>query len=280
MRILLFANNWVGFQIAEWLRSQGEEIVGLVLHPATQRKYGDEIVATAGLDASRIFDGSLLRTSAVANNIKSLAPEIGISAFFGYILRREILESLPSGCINIHPALLPYNRGAHPNIWSIVDNTPAGATVHYINEGVDTGDIIARQQVSVEPTDTGESLYRRLEKSCVDLFKQAWTSIRNGTAPRYPQSSGGTFHRMRDVAEIDEIDLNRTYVARDLINILRARTFPPHKSAYFKSGDSKIFVRVHLQNEDTPSPDQPKNVGDTADENRDGRLSRNAKLPE
>ena len=92
MRILLFANNWVGFQIAAWLRSQDEEIVGLVLHPATQRKYGDEIVATAGLDASRIFDGSLLRTSAVANNIKSLAPEIGISAFFGYILRREILE--------------------------------------------------------------------------------------------------------------------------------------------------------------------------------------------
>jgi methionyl-tRNA formyltransferase len=280
MRVLLFANNWVGCQIAELLRSQGEEIVGLVMHPATQQKYGQEINATVGLDASRIFDGSQLRTPDVISSIERLAPEIGISAFFGYILRREILELLPSGCINIHPAFLPYNRGAHPNIWSIVENTPAGVTIHYIDEGVDTGDIVAQQQVSVEATDTGEILYHRLERSCVDLFKQAWTSIRNGTAPRYPQLSGGTFHRVRDVAEIDEIDLNRTYLARDLINILRARTFPPHKSAYFKSGDSKIYVRIHLHNEGTPQRDQPTNVGNTADENRAGQLSRNAKLPD
>ena len=85
----------------------------------------------------------------------------------------------------------------------------------------------------------------------MDLFKQAWTSIRNGTAPRYPQSSGGTFHRMRDVAEIDEIDLNRTYVARDLINILRARTFPrirapTLKAAILRSSFEFIFrMRTH-----------------------------------
>lgn len=250
MRILLFANNWVGWQIALWLRSQGEEIVGLVLHPASERKYGSEIIATVGLDAPNIFDGSLLRTAGMVNNIRSITPEIGISALFGYILRREILEILPSGCVNIHPAFLPYNRGAYPNIWSIVDNTPAGVTVHYIDDGVDTGDIIAQHQVSVEPTDTGESLYRRLEQSCVDLFKETWISIRNGTAPRNPQPFGGTLHRLRDVAEIDEIDLNRTYTAGDLINILRARTFPPYKGAYFKSGHSKVFIQIQLQYED------------------------------
>lgn len=255
MRILLFANNWVGWQIAAWLRNQGEEIVGLVLHPPTEWKYGNEIITSAGLDESRIFDGSLLRTPGMVGKIKSLAPDIGISLYFGYILRRDILELLPSGCVNVHPAFLPYNRGACPNIWSIVDNTPAGVTLHYIDEGVDTGDIITQRQVRIEPTDTGESLYKRLEQSCVDLFKESWISIRNGTAPRNQQPPGGTLHRVRDVDKIDEIDLDCSYTARDLINILRARTFPPYKSAYFKSGNSKIFIQVQLQREGGAKPE-------------------------
>jgi len=250
MRILLFANNWVGWQIGAWLRSQGEQIVGLVLHPPAERKYGGEILEAVGVDECDIYNGSLLRTAETTKRIRSLAPEIGVSAFFGYILRREILETLPSGCINIHPAYLPFNRGAFPNVWSIVDNTPAGVTVHYIDEGVDTGDIIAQCQVRVEPTDTGESLYRKLERSCVELFKETWFSIHHGAAPRRPQPPGGSFHRRRDVSEIDEIDLDRTYIARDLINILRARTFPPYKSAYFKSGNSKVFVQIQLHYED------------------------------
>ena len=277
MRILLFANNWVGWQIGAWLRSQGEEIVGLVLHPPAERKYGNEIIAAVGVDGSNIYDGSQLRTTDTANNIKRLVPEIGISAFFGYILRRGILELLPSGCVNVHPAFLPYNRGAFPNIWSIVENTPAGVTIHYIDDGVDTGDIIAQRQVRVEPTDTGESLYRRLEQSSVDLFKETWISIRNGTAPRKPQPPGGSLHRRRDVAEIDEIDLDRTYTARDLINVLRARTFPPYKSAYFKSGNSKVFIQIQLQYEDGQKPQQPIDSGQPAEMHRPGLLSRDSK---
>lgn len=276
MRIVLFANNWVGWQIAEWLQSRGENIVGLVLHPPSERKFGNEIIAATGLDDCNIYDGSLLRSSDTANKIRSLAPDIGISLFFGYILRREILELLPSGCINVHPAFLPYNRGASPNIWSIVENTPAGATVHYIDEGVDTGDIIAQREVAVEPTDTGESLYKRLERCCVDLFTESWISIRNGTAVRKPQARGGSVHRRRNVAEIDEIDLDRTYVARDLINILRARTFPPYKSAYFKSGNTKIFVKIQLQSEDEQEQGNPMHSGNSAAADQPGALPRNS----
>lgn len=276
MRIVLFANNWAGWQIAAWLQSRGENIVGLVLHPPSERKFGNEIIVATGLDDCNIYDGSLLRSPDTANKIRSLAPDIGISLFFGYILRREILELLPSGCINVHPAFLPYNRGASPNIWSIVENTPAGATVHYIDEGVDTGDIIAQREVAVEPTDTGESLYKRLERCCVDLFTESWISIRNGTAVRKPQTPGGSVHRRRDVAAIDEIDLDRTYVARNLINILRARTFPPYKSAYFKSGNTKIFVKIQLQSEDEQEQGNPMHSGNSAAADQPGALPRNS----
>jgi methionyl-tRNA formyltransferase len=161
MRMLFLGNNWLGWQVLRWLKEQREEIVGIVIHPPKRRRYGDELVAEAG--SLPIFDGEWLRDSTVLDSIRKLDCEIAVSILFGYILRPEFLALPPAGCINLHPSLLPYNRGAHPNVWSIIEGTPAGTTLHYIDSGVDTGDIIAQREVPVEPIDTGETLYRRLE---------------------------------------------------------------------------------------------------------------------
>jgi methionyl-tRNA formyltransferase len=247
VRILYLGNNWVGWQIAAWLRSQGEELAGLVVHPPARRRYGDELISSAGVDPSRIFDGSQLRQPAVLQSLKALRPEIAVSALFGYILRPEFLELLPAGCINVHPALLPYNRGAFPNVWSIVDGTPAGATVHYIDAGIDTGDIIAQREVPVSPTDTGESLYRKLEHACVELFTDTWPLIRSGQNPRLVQApEAGTVHRLRDVERLDDIDLDKTYTARELIDAIRSRTFPPYAGTYIRYQGRKIYLRLQL----------------------------------
>jgi methionyl-tRNA formyltransferase len=90
-------------------------------------------------------------------------------------------------------------------------------------------------------------LYRRLEHAAVDLFTETWPLVREGKAPRQTQvRNSGTCHRSRDVERIDEIDLTATYKAKDLINLLRARTFPPYRGAYYRSGDRKIFLRLEL----------------------------------
>lgn len=259
MRILFFGNNWVGWQIMDRLRACDEEIVGLVLHPPERRKHGEEIICSAGVDPAYVFDGSRLRDTDVSAAIQELKPEIGISALFGYILRWDILALMPAGCVNVHPAFLPYNRGAYPNVWSIVEGTPAGVTIHYMDEGVDTGDIIAQRQVVVEPVDSGESLYRKLELACVELFQEAWPLIRAGQAPRITQSNeGSTYHRVRDVEGIDEIDLDRRYTARELINILRARTYPPYQGAYFRDGPRKVYIQLQLQYEGSQNTNRGK----------------------
>ena len=251
MRILFLGNNWLGWQIVRWLREQGEEIVGLVVHPFAKQRYGEEIINSASMDPDHIFDGSRLDKAETLEAIKHLRPELGISALFGYILRQDFLDLMPLGCVNIHPALLPYNRGAYPNVWSIVEDTPAGVTIHYIDDGVDTGDIIAQRPVDVEPVDTGYTLYRKLEWSAFELFKETWPLIRSKKAPRISQgNSEGTYHRVRDVEHIDEIDLDRTYTARDLINIMRARTFPPYPGAYFRQRGQRIYLRLQLLNEE------------------------------
>ncbi len=248
MRILYLGNNWLGWQALRWLREQGEEIVGLVVHPERHRAYGEEILEVAGLPPDRIFAGSRLRRPEVRKAIAQLRPDIGLSVLFAYILKSEMLRVFPHGVVNVHPALLPYNRGAFPNVWSIVEETPAGVTLHYMDETIDTGNILGQREVDVEPIDTGETLYRKLEHTALDLFRETWPRIRSGTAVPLPQEpDAGTSHRLCDVEDIDEIDLDASYRARDLINILRARTFPPYRGAFFKTGGRRVDIRIHLE---------------------------------
>lgn len=247
MRILYLGNNRVGYEVLRWLKSQGADIVGLVVHPPEKQMHGEEIIATADLKGDSLIYSDTLRDPKTLLRIQSLGPELGLSVFFGYILKQDLLDLLPSGCINLHPAYLPHNRGFHPNVWNIVEDTPAGATMHYIDAGVDTGDMISQKRVNVEPTDTGESLYHRLESTCIELFTETWPAIQSDTAHRVPQDLGsGSFHYRRDLQSLDVIDLDKTYVARDLINILRARTFPPHRGAYFEHDGSRIYMRLQL----------------------------------
>lgn len=247
MRILYLGNNWVGWQVLRWLTVQQEEIVGLVVHEPHKQRYTEELLHAAGLPAERVFTGPQLRDPTVRSRIATLAPDIGLSVLFGYLLAPEFLTLFPRGVVNLHPALLPHNRGPYPNVWSIVDGTPSGVTLHYVDDGIDTGDVIAQCNVPVEPVDTGETLYRKLEQASVALFKEAWPKLKAGLIQRRPQPRGrGTCRRCSDVEAIDAIDPDRAYVARDLINVLRARTFPPYPGAYVTVDGRRIYLRLQL----------------------------------
>lgn len=248
MRVLYMANNRLGWKVLDWLRRQPDaEIVALAVHPLDRRRFGDQIVALSGLGEERIFDASTLEERAVLERLAALQPELGISVLLGYILRPALLDLLPAGCVNLHPSLLPHNRGANSNVWAIVDGTPAGASLHWIDEGLDTGDLIDQRQVMVEPIDTGKSLYRKLERAGLALFQESWPALAAGRAPRRPQPAGrGSFHRQRDLDSLDEIELDQPTTARRVIDHLRARTFSPYPGAYFVDGDRKIFLRLEL----------------------------------
>jgi methionyl-tRNA formyltransferase len=240
-------NNWLGWKILEWMSGTDDEIVGMAVHPEGAATYAGQMRDAAGLPESRVFDGSNLRDEEVAESVRSLDPDVGVSVLFGYILRPFFLDIFPEGAVNLHPAYLPYNRGAYPNVWSIVDGTPAGVTLHEIDEGVDTGDIWARRQVEVRPSDTGRSLYQRLEQAGLDLFQSAWSKWKGGALTPIEQSeAGGTKYYTDDVENIDEIDLDDTYTGRELIDILRARTFPPHNGAYFVEDGQRVYLRLEL----------------------------------
>ena len=248
MKIFFMGNNWVGWQTLRWMRDHEEQIVGLAIHPEGMSKYGAEILEAARLPEDRVFDGSALDDPGVIEQIRALEPDIGISVYLGYILRPAFLDLFPEGCINLHPSYLPFNRGVHPNVWSIVEGTPAGATIHFIDAGVDTGTILARELIEIDPVDTGKTLYHKLEKICVDLFIRTWPSIKEGTIPAQPQElDEGTVHRLSDLSAIDRIDLDGKYTARELIDLIRARSFPPWPGAYFEADGRRVYLRLELE---------------------------------
>lgn len=251
MRIVLMANNWGGWQVTRWLRERHENIVGLVVHPRDNEKFTDRILAEAHMPEHLIRRADQLRDPETVAFLRSLQPDIVLSAFFAYILKPDVIEIPRRGCINLHPAYLPINRGWHPNVWPMLDGSPAGVTVHYIDPGVDTGDIIARRIVEVEPVDTGGTLHQKLTRELVELFKETWPSIKSGTNARIPQDPAlATSHKRKDMDELDYIDLDRPYRAGDLINLLRGRTYPPYPAAFFCYQGRKVYVRVQLMYEE------------------------------
>lgn len=97
-----------------------------------------------------------------------------------FLLSDEILNHLPRKIINIHPSFLPWNRGYFPNYWSAKTRTPHGTTIHFIDSGIDTGDIISQTQVNFFEDDTLKTTYYRLRALSVSLFESIWGEVRTG----------------------------------------------------------------------------------------------------
>lgn len=125
-----------------------------------------------------------------------------VSYGYRHILRKEVLDRFPARAVNLHISFLPFNRGADPNLWSIVEGTPRGVTIHYLDEGIDTGDIISQRLVDFSATDTLRSSYAKLQSAIVDLFREQWPAIRAGTCERRKQVGAGTFHRTKDIERV------------------------------------------------------------------------------
>lgn len=120
---------------------------------------------------------------------------------FGYrhIIRQEIIDLFPDKIINMHISLLPYNKGADPNLWSYLENSPKGVTIHKIDKGLDTGDIILQKKVQDDiENDTLKTSYDRLIQEIVKLFADNAEDILNNKITAHKQQDTGSIHYLKD----------------------------------------------------------------------------------
>jgi len=153
--------------------------------------------------------------------VKQSRIDFAVSYRYRHIIRRPIIEYLKGNIINLHISLLPWNRGADPNLWSFLDNTPKGITIHYIDDGIDTGDIIVQKELFFdEDIETLATSYEALNHQIIELFNQQWLSIISGKTQRYRQPQSGTYHQARDKKPFESLlnDLSWNTPVKQLIS--------------------------------------------------------------
>ncbi|HEX9865122.1 MAG TPA: formyltransferase family protein [Acidimicrobiia bacterium] len=210
----------------------------------------------AGLPPERVLVGSEFRQEKGIELLRSLDLDYILGVHFPYIVPDSVLEIPRIGALNLHPALLPHNRGWHTPSWAILDGTPIGATLHFMDSGVDTGDIVAQAELEIRPEDTAHTLYSRLLELEVELFRTAWPLLASGNPPRTTQSPDeGTSHNRRDLAaaSVSRLDLEKQTTAREMLRTLRGLTTNDiAEAAYFEQGGRRYRVQIAISVDDPP----------------------------
>nr|6CI2_A Chain A, formyltransferase PseJ [Anoxybacillus ayderensis G10] len=139
------------------------------------------------------YQDKLDKKSAILNNVDFI-----ISYGYRYIIHPDIVERFKQRAINLHISYLPWNKGADPNLWSFLEDSPKGVTIHYIDSGLDTGEIIVQREVTYYENDTLRTTYERLTQTIEKLFMEYWPLIRLGKIRGIPQPKGGSYHKLKD----------------------------------------------------------------------------------
>lgn len=154
-------------------------------------------------------------------------------------------------CINIHPGLNPYNRGWFPQVFSIINKLPVGATIHVMDEEIDHGEIIIQEEVVVESYDTSLDVYNKIQLKEMELFEINIDHILSLEFNRIKPLSEGNYNSIQDYRNLCQIDLDKKVSMREAIDYLRALTHLPYKNSYFidKNG-KKVYITINLYKDD------------------------------
>tara|TARA_Y100000589_G_C26897081_1_gene524646 strand:- start:124 stop:708 length:585 start_codon:yes stop_codon:yes gene_type:complete len=145
-------------------------------------------------------DHYIVHNNSINNNfVKSNKIDFIISYGYKYILKEEIINNFQNKIFNLHISYLPFNKGYYPNLWSHIDSTPSGVSIHEIDRGIDTGKIHFRKKVDIDiKKNTLETSYFILRKEMEKLFKVKWEIIRSGYSYNLIENQRGTSHLKKE----------------------------------------------------------------------------------
>ncbi len=172
--------------------------------------------------------------------LERIAPDLIVVAAFGQILPESVLNLPKYGCINIHASLLPKYRGAAPIQWAVIDGEKeSGVTIMHMEKGLDTGDMILKKAVTLDPKETGESLHDKLAAIGGPLVIEAISQLEAGTAPRKKQDDSQSCYAKMLTKELGHIDWNRSAV--EIERLIRGLNSWPSAFSYYQGKMLKIW---------------------------------------
>lgn len=251
LRIAYAGDRDIGVRVLDHLLERGVHPLALLVSEASRATHAEDLTRRCTtLNRQTILHGVHFRTPEGISFLQALDLDVLVCVHFPYLVPSEVLRIPRLGVLNLHPAYLPYNRGWHTPSWALLEGTPIGATLHFMDEGIDTGDIVFQKQLQPSPGDTANSLYQKLKTLELEVFKEGWALIEENHYERLIQDKNqGTTHKRRELLtpEVQRIDLNTPVPPIDLFRRLRALTTNnTSEAAYYEVAGKRYRIQVNI----------------------------------
>jgi methionyl-tRNA formyltransferase len=175
-----------------------------------------------------------------ADSLRRLNADVFVVSSYSMILPGDWLTIPSMGAVNVHCALLPWYRGANVLNWVLVNGErETGVTIHYIDEGIDTGDILLQQKVVIDSDDTALTLRTKLNRAWPGLLAEAIEMLKSGSAPRQPQDGSNARHWPKRRPEDGRIDWS--WPTDRIYNLIRALV-KPWPGAFYETPAGRVVI--------------------------------------
>tara|TARA_B100001250_G_C19816984_1_gene799081 strand:- start:5482 stop:6390 length:909 start_codon:yes stop_codon:yes gene_type:complete len=240
MKVVVFGCQQIAVDFITFLRKKNVTISLIITYELLLDKtYGYESVIEKFSDSEiEVLNPNRVNINLI-NKIKLISPDIIFSVYYRKILPKSLLGLPKLGCINIHPSLLPSYRGPVPTAWAIQNGeTNFGITIHYMDEGIDTGDILVQEKYPINDNETGYELYTKAMKLGAKLLEDNFENIINKKLKPIKQNGKSSYYGKKTGKY--NIDWNDS--AKNINNKIRVHAKP------FNPAEASLFNRYFIIN--------------------------------
>src|SRR5215470_12501125 len=244
MRIVFIGAGEIGVPTLQALLKLKHEVVGVVTQPdkpvgRAQLVEPPPIKKALSTTKVPVLQPARIKDREAIEEIHALTPDVIVVMAYGQILPRDVLKIPKIACLNLHASLLPRWRGAAPIQAAIAaGDLETGVTVMYMDEGLDTGDMLLQRSAEVLPNDTGESLHDRLAQIAPAALLESLRLIAAGSAPRIPQDNVSATYAPKLKREDGLIDWSESAEAIER----KIRAYNPWPGAFMKVADQNLKI--------------------------------------
>ncbi len=256
MRVIFMGTPDFAVPSLQILLDRGDSVCSVFTQPDKPKGRGHRLQAPPVKELAKqrgipVYQPASLRDQNVQEQIRALAPDVIVVAAYGKIIPKAVLEIPPRGCINVHGSLLPRYRGAAPVQWTVINgDKTAGVTTMYMNEGMDTGDILLKAETPVDPEETAGELFDRLKVLGASLLGETLDRMQEGTLTREPQREEDATRAPLLSKEMSQVDWGRP--AEEIHNFIRGLNPWPCACALWNGKRLKLLSSRVLDEEGAP----------------------------
>lgn len=230
----------------EMLVKEGHDVLAVVTQPDKPKGRGKKtsmppVKEYALKNNISVLQPSRVKTSEFAKTLKDLSPDLLVTAAYGKILPKEVLDIPPYGCINVHGSLLPKYRGAAPVHWAIINGEKTtGITTMYTDIGMDTGDMLLKAEIEITEDMTAGELHDKLAVLGAQVLKDTVTELESRTLQRVPQLEDQATYAPIIDKDVGCVDWSKS--SREVHNLVRGTNPWPGAFTSYQGDKMKIWM--------------------------------------